>query len=186
MKNLFAGVLMSALCAGFVACNEPVGQGQNEEGTEIQPVPVSELSDEVAAYLDENVSIIGNAIFYEYNDFETREFVDACVAINSVEEFEQIDFRGETPPELPAIDFNSHTLVIGQWVGAEDARFYLMSRSLVVEHGIVTMDITIELDKGLWDAYYRLYPKYFWGLYPKIAAETIRMNVAYLSKIFKL
>lgn len=165
MKNVFAGVLISALCAGLVACNEPVGQGQNEEGTEIQPVPVNEISAEVAAFFDENVALIGRAVFYKYNNLETREFVDACVAINSVEEFEQIDFRGETPPELPAIDFNSHTLVIGQWVQGHPGIF-LESQKVIVKDSVATIELYLGQKSGEWEQ--RVDIGSFWGLYPKL------------------
>jgi hypothetical protein len=182
MKKLliafFAGVLMSALCAGLTACNEPKDPEQNEEGTEIQPVPVSEMSGEVADFFEGNADLIGRAIFYEQNDWENRKFVDACVTINSAEKFDKIDFRGETPPELPAIEFDSQTLVIGQWIGAQDARFYLMKQSLVTKDNTMTITLTIGEDiKSPWYTYLHLTPKYFWGLYPKIDAETINTIV---------
>jgi hypothetical protein len=173
IKLFCAGVLTSALCMGFAACDEPEGPGQKEEGTEIRPVAVS---DEIAAFFDENVDKIGGAIFYEQNDFENRKFVDACVTINSAEEFGRIDFRGETTPELPVIDFDSHTLVVGQWVNV-NPRYYLASRTLVFKQNEATMKLIVGTKDGAPFASYMLMPEFFWGLYPKIDAETINTIV---------
>ena len=54
---LFAGAAIAALGATFTACNEPNGQEQNEEGTEIQPVPVNEMNAEVVDFFDKNAYI---------------------------------------------------------------------------------------------------------------------------------
>jgi hypothetical protein len=175
IKLLSAGVLMSILCAAFAACNTPKEQGQKEEGTEIQPVPVSEMSGEVAAFFEGNVALIVGAIFFEQNDWENRKFVDACVMINSAEEFGRIDFRGETPPELPTIDFNSYTLVIGQWVTV-NPRYSLASRTLVIKQNEATMKLIVGASGPYFYSYMPM-PEYFWGLYPKIYAKAINMTV---------
>jgi hypothetical protein len=167
---IFAGALASALCA----CNNPNESGNREQNpNEIRLVKVS---DEISAFFDENAPVIAGAIFYEQNDFEKREFVDRCVMINSVEEFQQIDFRGETPPELPVIDFISHTLVIGQWISV-NPRYYLASRTLVFKQDKATMKLIVGTKDGAFDASYIPMPEYFWGLYPKINAEIINMTV---------
>lgn len=152
-----AGVLISALCAGFVACHEPNGTEQKER---IEPVPVNQIGNEVNDYLNKNAGRIAQSAFGLPDE---SNLTDRCAMINSLEEM----------PELTFIDFNSHTLVIGQYVTG-GAR-YLSSQNLVAEQDSVTLNITVENPGGLQSSDVRV--DYFWALYPKIEAKQIGINV---------
>lgn len=170
MKKLsilfFAGLLISVL---FVGCNEL------EEGTEINPVPVNNVDDEVAAF------------FYGENcpplDFKSIEGggiddvgKDYCVMINSMDKLREIYRPNDNFPELPTVDFDSYTLIGGQWIGG--GSLYLMSKNLVVEQDVATMNLTIAQKKEYGVGYNTgVYPIDFWGLYPKIEVEHININV---------
>ncbi len=172
MTFLSAGLLMITLCTGLAACNEPKAPEQEPNENEIQLV---EVSDEIAAFFDENVNLIGSSIFFDRNDWENNEFVEACVMINSEEEFMQIDFRGQTTPLLPTINFDSYTLVIGQWVSGNGAS-HLESTKLIVRDDTATVNLIMSKDDLRFDVFHPL-PIYFWGIYPKIDTETIGINV---------
>jgi hypothetical protein len=170
-----AGVLMSALGAAVVACNdEPNGQGQKPNENEIKPVALAgEVGNQLTAFFEENVNRIAQSIFEEDGRLP---FIDTCVMINSVDEFPKADWGG-TPFEFqyPDINFDAYTLVIGQWVGGPS--LYIWSQSLVVEQNVATMNLIIGQKEGLFDQ--NVYPMPFWRLYPKITAEAIHTNVDY-------
>ncbi len=163
MKNLFVIALVSAFCAGFMACNEPVGQGQNEEGTEIQPVPVSELSDEVAAFF--NTGDMEMIVLSFFNDGKLLPGRDGCVMINSVDELPETDDLGNTI-EYPAIDFESYTLIMGLSFHGDTA-WIITQQSIVVGQEEITMYIQADRPEGMHGATIpSIIP--FWGLYPKL------------------
>jgi hypothetical protein len=181
MIFFIAGVLVSALCVAFPACNAPDGP---EEETEIQPVPANEISGEVSDFFDDNnVYSIGLAIFNERNDWEKRKFVNACVMINSAEELPTVDADG-APVEVPAIDFDTYTLVIGQYA-SENQRWILSSQKLLVEQDTATMNLVMGMIKEdvPMDLFFIPMPKFIWGLYPKIAATSIGININVSSEI---
>jgi hypothetical protein len=153
----------------FVACAEFPIEIPTEIG--IAPVPTSEIPEEVAAFFDENLHRIAQPIFHKDN---TVHRIDTCVMINSSDEF---NFPDGIPAELSAIDFDTYTLVIGQW-GRGNTCPYLMSQSLVVEKNVAIINLTIEYkpEEGFLYEQFAL-PVPFWGLYPKITAETIHTNV---------
>jgi hypothetical protein len=164
MKNtitlIFASMLMGSLCLG---CD------RNEPYDGIRPVTANS---EVKAFFNENLGLIAETIFYDHNDFENREFIDSCVMINSKEEFLQIDFRGETPPELPAIDFDAYTLIIGQWIYT-NTREYLISKRLIVEHNEAIITLFVGRKDGLYTEEEIPRLSFFWELYPKTITTSI-------------
>ncbi len=177
MKKIFtlllAGALISVLA---VACDNEGGSGQRElNENEIQLV---QASNEVTEFFDENLSQIAHAIFDEYDEeYEVwkirRPFVDSCVMINSVSEYRQIDFRGEPAPELPAIDFDSHTLVIGQYAIPQGG-YTPVSQSIDTESDVMELKLVLEnTHKGLTAEFY---PS-CWGVYPKLPQKPIIMDV---------
>jgi hypothetical protein len=175
-----AAALMSALCAG---CSNPNGSAETRTGDSGDVILPITPSDEITAFFEENADLIGYGVFYEHNDYERWEFTDRCMMINSVEEYQQMDFNNVklldrsdfTPPVLPAIDFDSHTLVIGQWLGSNEQHF-LASQSLVAKPNEITMNLVVGTKDGYHYAYYRSLPIFFLGLYPKMADKDIQIN----------
>ena len=101
--------------------------------------------------------------------------IDSCVMINSAEEFLQIDFIN-APLELPVIDFDAYTLVIGQYVAVNSA-YNLVSQGVVVETDEILMNVLIKRTQD--KAFEVIDVKNFWGMYPKlpqVPISVIRIN----------
>ena len=159
LKMIRAGVLMSALCVGLVACNEPKDQDPKEEGTEIQHVPTDEISAEVVEFFRENNRRLFNACSRE-GIFSSG--MNVCAMINSVDELPESDPLGAF--EYPDFDFDSYTLILGQALGhsGED----ISARRLVVGPEKITMYI---YEKLLQLPYYTYaFPQPFWEIYPRL------------------
>lgn len=173
-RLLFAGVLMSALCVAFVACNEPNEPKENDETSKSGTLPIADIPDEVTVFFDENVDLIAKAIFEKDGNLEVT---DRCVMINSVEGLPKTNYD-DTPFEFeyPAVDFDTYTLVVGQWSQGH-VSLYLASQSFVIEDNIATMNLIIGVKEGIYTDEYVPYPAFFWGLYPKIDSKTIETNV---------
>ncbi len=175
---LSAGVLVSVMCVSLVACNEPEGPEQNSEGTEIQPIPVNEMSDEVADFFNDFQSLrtLGKTIFRKVNESGVIIITptDSCVVVNSMEELPEVDCYGN-PFEFPVIDFDSHMLVVG--VFADKGGEHVVSQRFTVEQNIASMNITVgHRDDGDFHPAMDI-PGYFWGIYPKTAITSINTNV---------
>ncbi len=166
-----AGATTVALSAVSVACNTT----QTELETEIKPISVK---DDVADLLDENIYLIGSSIFEERieHDLFNSPRIDSCVMINNTSELAGIDIEGASI-NMPAIDFDSHTLIIGVFL--DHGGDYILSKQLFTEQGEAVMNITLgrENDDTLHPA--MAIPKYFWGLYPKIYEKSIHTNVTH-------
>lgn len=102
--------------------------------------------------------------------------VDRCVVINSATELPEVNYNG-TPLMFPEIDFDLHTLVIGEY--KDTGGDCVKSRQLIVERDVATMFIVVGEEKGYERSLYptMTLPAYFWGLYPKFGATTIHTNV---------
>jgi hypothetical protein len=161
IKLSSAVMLMSALCVGFVACNEPKDPGQKEEGTEIQPVPTGEVSAEVAAFFQfENLHLIVSSFF---DDGKLTLGKDNCVIINSADELPKVDYLGN-PIEYPAIDFDYCTLIIGHYAASHGSA-RLVNQRIFVGSEKITMYISIDETTG---GITTFTPKTFYGVYPKL------------------
>ena len=152
---LFAGAAIAALSTAFTACNEPNRQEQNEEGTEIQPVPVNEMNAEVVDFFDKNA--------YIFNLIESNLPLDYCLTFNSMDELPKVDRNG-LPVEYPVIDFDSYTIIFGEFFTTSIAGWVVTSQSVIVGADKMTVYITAE-DFGGFDM---PASAHFWGLYPKL------------------
>jgi hypothetical protein len=183
----FTGALMSALCVGFVACNDEQNNPNNPNNEEfpengIKPtLPLSagevgsESDKEVTTFFDENLRPIAIAVF-DYQDGFSYE--ERCVLINSVEELPVIISDDGSSIQYPPIDFKNSTLVVGQWTGGGSS--YLVLQNLMVENDVKIMTLTIGQKEGLFDDV--ILPIPFWGIYPKIDAESINISTINLNK----
>ena len=158
IKFLSAVAVMIALCAGFWACNEPQQPEQQEEGTEIQAVPVS---DEVAQIFGTHLEYL---VLKTLGDRDLFYKHDACVMINSMEELPLVDDIGN-PIEYPDFDFDSHTLILGIFAEGAWGGWRLTGQNITVESERIIVNIQVEppvlgITLGLWVP--------FWGLYPKL------------------
>ena len=152
-------VLMSALCAGFAACNEPNdSRKQQEEGTEIQLAPASDAVADFFGVEKFPPLDITSLLEEEYGG------KDYCVMVNSMDEFRKIYRPEDDSPELPFIDFDSHTLILGGFFEGGGGH-HLAGQSVVVGTEKLTLYLRVARPY-MGGASPLMYP--FWGLYPKL------------------
>ncbi len=166
-----AALMLAAGCSKDDGWNIPNG---------IKPVKPSK---ELTAFFDENLGLLFSSLFGEYDGVILENpslivgeydenlgcwrsvYVDTCIMVNSMAEFEAIHLPDGTPMQLtlPPIDFNKHTLVIGQRVGSSSRK--IVAQRIVVEPQEVTMNLLLrspELARA------DNIVEGFWGLYTKL------------------
>ena len=168
LKLIRAGVLVSALCVGGVACNDNGGQKSNIPKVigMTTPLPASE---EVTTFFNRHLPTISGPrsdVFF-VNDDDNK-----CLAINSTGELKKIMHSNV---ELPAIDFNSNTLIIGQQTMMTTS-FSVFDQSLDIESKKISLNLIVKIPEGSYSALSKLY---HWGLYPKLPKTKIHVNVIY-------
>ena len=105
---------------------------------------------------------------FNFSEIDDRDI--ECFVINSMEEFEAV-----APPsvELPVIDFDKYTLIIGQhWMGHPG---YSFEKQVVdTESDKMTLNLVYKQLKGGTPAIMTIF--YFWGLYDKLPEKTLTVN----------
>ncbi len=164
MNKLFFYVALAAVC---VACNDDKDDGGNnipELG--VQPVAVST---EIQEFFEENLpqkSTVYSGeplLSFDYNE-------TTAVAINDTEAFQGI-FSAQT--ELPIINFDEYTLVIGQCQVGGTA-YGVLGQGIDFEADKAVINLKIEVPE---ETYWMICPLYFWGIYPKFTQTEIEINV---------
>lgn len=167
--SIFAGVLTGILCVGFAACNDNNTDEDwlnNRPEGEIAVVAVSdELAAAIAAYLDR----IDWSLFV--GDESYGLYIPGCKMVNSIDELPEFD-RDNNSVERPAIDLESHTLVVGCYSAAHNE--YIVWQGIVPEPEIATLNLVLQNDVRQ-----DITNHFFWGLYPKISSESVQMNIAF-------
>lgn len=159
---LTAALLM--LGGGFVACND------SEEPEAIGTPPVSAPTDVAAffrTYLPPNsYSRPEPAFNFSEIDYHDTE----CFVINSLEEFKAV-----APPsvELPVIDFEKYTLIIGQH-SLGDPGYTSEKQAVDTESDKMTLNLLYKRMKGAYPAAVTTF--YFWGLYSKLPEKSLTVN----------
>jgi len=168
--NIFcATALMSAFSAGFVACNEPKDPQSPDqpEIVGIAPVPAAELPEEVSAFFEKYlpaISGIRSEIFFVDAD------KDECLLLNSSEDLKKLI---SSNVELPTIDFDSYTLVIGQQT-MPTSSFSVSNQTVDVKSNRVILNLTVKIPEASSGASSCLY---HWGLFPKFSGSIANVNV---------
>lgn len=149
---------------GFVACND------SEEPEAIGTPPVTVPTDVSAFFKTYLPSSSYSRPEPEFN-FSEIDFRDTeCFVINSMEEFKAV-----APPavELPVIDFEKYTLIIGQhWMGHPGYNFE--KQAVDTESDKMTLNLVYKELKGGTPASMTIF--YFWGLYTKLPEKTLTVN----------
>ena len=152
------------LLGGFVACND------SEESEYIGTPPVTASADVSAFFKTYLPSSSSSHPEPEFNFSEIDDRDIECFVINSMEEFEAV-----APPsvELPVIDFDKYTLIIGQhWMGHPG---YSFEKQVVdTESDKMTLNLVYKQLKGGTPAIMTIF--YFWGLYDKLPEKTLTVN----------
>ena len=178
MKKLLTFFIAGAAIAALSACDDSGIQKQSQESTEKQeqpdeqkaigvlPTPVSDIPEEVSAFLEE-LLIPSLSEYFEKSDHPE----EVCLTINSEEELNQIV---PSSVELPGIDFENHTLVIVQceWTGGN----FVESQSIDSEPDVMILNMSIGSGNGLPS----IFTAGFCTLYPKLPQKPITLNRTYL------
>jgi hypothetical protein len=192
MKKLLLSICLSALiCVLGTACddggepqkpeNPPQGQesekptqpGQEDESEKpAQPgqedkaetgiIPADEFFDK---YLPP-MSARSECFFVDDNDSK-------CLAINSLEELKAI--MHSPVGELPEIDFDKYTLLIGQQL-MSSISYSLLSHSIDVGSEQIALTLTVKDPGAYWSA---LGMMYYWGVHPKLPEIPIEVDIVY-------
>jgi hypothetical protein len=111
-----------------------------------------------------------------------------CVIINSMDEFSSIVYgnleewadtnNGPLEIDLPEIDFNSYTLIIGQH--RVPCSYHIVLEQYILEDSQKTeLNLIINRPINAWTAFSMMY---YWGLYPKFVKKLINVNIVISNK----
>jgi hypothetical protein len=168
----------TASCTVTVTAGEEAEQKEEQKDPEqeevigIQPVPMSEISDEIVAFFDEYANLIAN--FIPIYENKPDRISGSCILFNSMKELPVANGYDEIPLQYPTIDFDTYTLIIGQYL-AYNGGIYLYRQAVVTEPEAIIMNIQLKLFDGGHDDAIQL--KSFWGLYSKLPQKPISVNI---------
>jgi hypothetical protein len=164
---------MSANCAGFAACNEPKDPGILVIPTDIGITP-SATSEAMAASFSEPLTVAISEFLDKMAGSD--EFLPVCMTVNGVEEF-----KAMLPShiELPEIDFENYTLVVGRYCTSGGK--ILEKRGVDTESDPMKLNMVFkDTGKGLT----AMFTNYFWDFYPKLPPKSIAWQ-EYTYKTYK-
>ena len=184
-KVLFVFGLLLTL-GMFCACSSDDGDnatddsfGGDSEGTENVLNPIEE-GDGLDAITDFFNSELPNSSyskgFFCSSPKNANVGEKTCIIINSKKELKDI-YSGEK--ELPKIDFQQYSLVIGQVI-MPAAGYRCVKQELV--RNTINTNLTLNLYVENMFEYNPciVVPLYYWGLYPKMQLSTVEVNVIML------
>lgn len=161
---LILKVALLLLGGSLVACDD-------SKEPEVVGTPPVAASEEVTAFFKTHLpksSYNHSEVGFNFSEIHGKE--TECFLINSTEEFEAV-----APPsvELPVIDFDKYTLIIGQhWMGHPG---YSFEKQVVdTESDKMTLNLVYKQLKGGTPAIMTIF--YFWGLYDKLPEKTLTVN----------
>lgn len=146
----------------FTACSS--------DSDSLAPIlPDGEIGGELNAYFEENLQMIASSIFSKNDAFLGKE--ERAIMINSLDDFTKIDFIDNAPMELPAINFESYTLIIGDYF-TPGAGYSLVDQSIVVKSQKTTVYIRVKQNEN---TFAKPTTNPFWGLYPKLPQGSVNV-----------
>lgn len=168
MKKL---LIFAALAMILAACNNDDAAHDDGGKTSVGSIQPIEMGEEVAAFFDEHAGIILHEMVGDVSG-------NGSFMVNSAEDLPKIVGEGGAPLEYPPVDFDAHTLIIGQWIGGGGLR--IESQTLVNEQNAATLYLTVtQMEDENVDYDGGIYPVFFGTLYPKFDAERIDVDVTY-------
>ena len=161
---LILKAVLLLLGGNLVACDD-------SKEPEVVGTPPVAASEEVTAFFTTHLpesSYNCSEVKFNFSEIDFGE--TDCFLFNSTEEFEAV-----APPsvELPVIDFDKYTLIIGQhWMGHPG---YSFEKQVVdTESDKMTLNLVYKQLKGGTPAIMTIF--YFWGLYDKLPEKTLTVN----------
>jgi hypothetical protein len=174
LSLLFAGACVCALCGAYTSCNEPK-KSESPDGsnaTNILPASNSDLPASVSAFFVKAMPQISGT-YSEYFFIDDKN--NKCLTINSLNELKAI-----LPPsaELPEIDFDKYTLIIGQHIVGGTGHT-LNLQNINIEPDKTTINLVVKKPEAM---YTIMSPLYYWGVYPKFSGINIVVNITLIDK----
>lgn len=182
MKKLLLFVSVLFVGTIFTACSSSDGNlsnyldeannGDEENGRIIQPINVADKP--IADFFNAELPAKGESksFFYDPDSCRGVAILENIVCvINSQQELADI-YLGDR--ELPEIDFGKYTLIIGQQI-MPYLHFYVAKQILVAGEDGIIFNLYAKNDSEIHLT--MLQNLYFWGLYPKLTQQTIKVNV---------
>ena len=125
-----------------------------------------EVNNSVKDFLNEALPNDKGVATFSFPEKNEREIL----AINSQQELEEA-YRGEA--DLPAIDFNKHTLIIGK-AYMPGKYYHVRSMEIHDYNGNLMLYVQTDNPEGL---FWMAYNMYFWALFPKIEQEIASISI---------
>jgi len=174
-KLLFFYALITTTC--FCCCNS-----NDESIPEGTILPICLTDGEIADFFNTELKErhhsndsynISTSFFYDIEKHGGTPGInkDTVCIINSRQELADV-YQGKK--ELPAIDFNKYTLIIGQQNMPYLGFFVAKKVLLKGDNGLILNLYTKNEEELLSCAIQNLY---FWGIYPKLSQKTISVNI---------
>ena len=129
--------------------------------------------DGVIAFFEEYLPRPQPSISLECFFFNKEDMEDKCVIINNVDGFKKA--FSCSSDMLPVIDFDSHTLIIGQH-RVNSICHYVIEQNIIVESQKLTLNIDMSCPNGYYTAFGTLY---YWGIYPKIQDKSVSVKIRF-------
>ena len=161
-------ILLSGL---FVSCNDmkqSADEGEPSVSVNDGGISSVEASEEVVAFFSEYLS--GEYGYGNDIGFPLGEKTE-CLVIDSMDEFRAVAPAGV---ELPEIDFDNYTLIIGCMCAGEPS-YDFVSQKIHVESDRMILIVEYRYNDGIALAVEVFYT--FWGLYPKLPEGEVELDL---------
>jgi hypothetical protein len=169
-KVLLAALLL--IGGGFAACDDSAATRAGDSQEEAQaPVPTS---DKITAFFDKQLPPVFDSFSFRSEYFFVGDKENKCLMINSVDEL-----RAFVPfsVELPTIDFDQYTLIVGQCWMTTGGGFNVAGQSIKIGSKEMELNLIADYPFDAMPDITMFYPLYYWGLYLKLPQKPIVVNV---------
>ena len=142
------------------------GMGCEREKEHEVIVPDKNISTHVYAFFENNLPTTSKSVC-----FFISEEGDFSYVINSKKELQAAYSCKE---ELPEIDFDRYSLVIGQ-KRMPNSYYAVSNQKIIVQTKTLELNIVAEtLSEGVWPSFSMMY---YWGVYPKLPNLKLNVNI---------
>lgn len=187
-KQVYLLSCLFLLTAGFAACSshdlyedpeqpkshQMESQGENDTTDySKETIPPVEANAEVKEFFENALKMVDgeNDFFYDDKNLHGTECISKCMIVNDQKTLEQL-YRGKG--KLPNIDFNKTSLIIGLQRFNQES-YDIDKIKLISNNEKAQLNLYTQLNSKFNPFYYT--NRSYWGLYPKIQASIISVNV---------
>ena len=163
MENrLFTHTAMMLMLAGLISCQKV--------NTFQEMIESAIPHDNVTDFFQTHFSGYINPVYERFFGDNGKD--DTCILINSKEEFEK--HISDSSIELPKIDFNLYTLIVGRHLMPNVTKYVIIEQEIVIKRKRLELNLTIERPDLAFTAVSMFY---YWGVYSKLPQKRVHVNV---------